>query len=215
MSYKYILFDLDGTLTESGPGIKNGFEYAIKKMGGEVKDRSELQQFIGPPLDESFGNILGYSKEDTEKAIGFFREYYFEMGGITECNVFPGVIDLLSELKKRGFFLIVATSKLARGADIVLDHFDLKRFFDFVACTNDGSIKTKTEVMKHALDSCNITDPAEALMVGDRHYDIDSARELGLDSVGVLYGYGSREELESAGATYIAEQAEDIIKIVV
>ncbi|MBR4183981.1 MAG: HAD-IA family hydrolase [Lachnospiraceae bacterium] len=213
MSYRYILFDLDGTLTESGPGIKNGFEYAIKKMGGEVEDRSTLERFIGPPLEESFGNMLGYTGEDIQKGISFFREYYFNMGGITECNVYPGVIELLEELKKKELFLIVATSKLARGADIVLDHFDLKKYFDFVACTNDKEIKTKTEVIQHALKSCHIDDPKTALMVGDRHFDVDSAVELGLDSVGVLYGYGSRDELEKAGATYIAGSPRDILKL--
>ena len=213
MRYKYILFDLDGTLTDSGPGIKNGFEYAIEKMGGKVDDRSQLGQFIGPPLTESFGKILGYSEADTEKAILFFREYYFGMGGITESEVYPGIIELLTELKTRGYFLIVATSKLARGADFVLDHFDLKKYFDFVACTNDGDILTKTDVIKHALKSFNITDPKEALMIGDRHYDIDSASELGLDSVGVLYGYGNRAEFEKAGATYIVATPAEVLDI--
>ena len=214
MRYKYIMFDLDGTLNDSGPGIKKGFEFAIKKMGGEVRDEAWLGQFIGPPLEESFGDILGYKGDDIQKGIRFFREYYFEMGGITDCMIYPGIIELLEELKSRGYVLIVATSKLDRGADIVLSHFDLKKYFDLVACTNDGTIRTKTDVIKHALDTFGIKDPGEALMVGDRHYDIDSASELGLDSVGVLFGYGSREELESAGATYIVEQPKDILDIV-
>ena len=214
MSYRYVLFDLDGTLTDSGPGIMNGFDYTIEKMGGTEEDRKDLRRFIGPPLEESFGKILGYSPENVEKAIKIYREYYFEKGGITENSVYPGIPDLLKSLKDLGLHLIVATSKAQRGADFVMDHYGLSGYFDLVSSANYTDKKTKTDVIRYAMEKSDIKDPKSAVMIGDRHYDITSAKEFGLDSIGVLYGYGSREEFESAGATYIAETPDDILKII-
>ncbi|WP_026523824.1 HAD-IA family hydrolase [Butyrivibrio sp. MB2005] len=213
-NYSVLLFDLDGTLTDSGPGIINSFEYAIRKMGNDVPDKSQLRRFVGPPLEESFGKILGYSPEDTQKAIVYYREAYFEQGGVLENEVYPGIIELLDALKDHGKRLVIATSKSVKGTDIVLDHFDLRKYFEFVARPNGEDVITKTDVIDHALEQCGVTDKANALMIGDRHYDISAAKTVGIDSVGVLWGYGSREELETAGATYIVEKAEEVLSIV-
>lgn len=214
MHYTHILFDLDGTLTDSGPGIMNGFEYAITQMGGSVEDRSQLRKFVGPPLEESFGKILGYSPEDTVKAIATYREYYFQKGGVLENEVYPGVVNLLEDIKSMGLHAAVATSKFEKGTMIVLNHFDLTKYFDFIGCGNDTDRKAKKDIIGYVIKESGITDLSKVLMVGDRHYDIDAAREVGIDSVGVLYGYGSEEEFKNAGATYIAATAEDIKNII-
>lgn len=213
-NYEVILFDLDGTLTDSGPGIVNGFEYAITKMGGTVEDRSSLRRFVGPPLEESFGKILGYSKEDTQKAITIYREYYFGKGGIFENEVYPGVEDMLKELKQTGKKLAVATSKVLKGTILVLEHFGLNQYFNFISATNDVTVVTKEDVIRQALEHYGIEDTNKVLMVGDRKYDIEAANKIGIDSVGVLWGYGGREELETSGATYIVESPEEVLSLV-
>ena len=213
MNYSTILFDLDGTLTDSGPGIMNGFEYAIEKMGDTVEDKSTLRRFIGPPLEYSFGSLLGYSEEDTKKAITLYREYYFGNGGVMENEVYPGIEELLSALKKSGKKLAVATSKSEKGTNIVLEHFGLKKYFDVVATSNDTDRRTKADVIRFALDSLGIPDKRNALMVGDRNQDINAANEIGLDSLGVLWGYGDTEELKEAGATFIVEKPSDILNL--
>ena len=208
--YKYILFDLDGTLTDSVQVVVNGFSYVIKKMGRQVPDEKQLRKFVGPPLIVSFGQHLGYPQAEAEKAVEMFREYYNEMGGALQNVVYPGIEKLLTELNAAGKTLIVATSKGTRAANIVLDHFDLTKQFAFVATADDIIRPRKVDVIRYALESCGVTDLAKAVMVGDREHDVLAANEVGLDSVGVLYGYGSREELTAAGATYLAESAADV-----
>lgn len=214
-SYEYILFDLDGTLTDSGPGIMNAFAYAIEKMGGQVSDRDQLRAFVGPPLSVSFGKILGYSPEDTERSIVLYREYYNGMGGALENNVYPGIRQLLADLKNRGKKLIVATSKGSRAANLVLEHFGLDVYFDFVATWDDQKRTSKSVIIRYALEQCGITDLTQAVMVGDRESDITAAAYAGIDSIGVLYGYGDLDELTAAGASYIAENVSDIYPLVI
>lgn len=209
-NYDYILFDLDGTLTDSGPGILKAFAYAIKNMGRPPLPPEQLRCFIGPPLKVTFGQTLGYSPEDTEKAIGFYREYYNEMGGVFENEVYPGIRALLTALKNESKTLMIATSKGVHGATTVLEHFNLRRYFDFVSAAENQDRAQKTERIRCALEQCGVTDKSLAVMVGDRENDISSAKEIGIDSIGVLYGYGDREELMSAGATYLAENAEAV-----
>lgn len=209
--YSAILFDLDGTLTDSGPGVMHGFEYAIRKMGREVPDEEQLRRFMGPPLQESFGQMLGYSDEDTARAIALYREYYFSRGGIRENTVYPGVEKLLADLRKRGKTLAVATSKSTDGAEAVLEQFGLRKYFDLVAAAEEPDRITKEDVLQYACDRFGIR-PESAVMIGDRHYDIRAAKEFGFGAVGVLWGYGSREELEQAGADHIAEKPEDILE---
>lgn len=206
--YLYILFDLDGTLTDSGPGIMNGYEYALGRMGVEIPDRAFLRQFVGPPLGESWEKKLGFSPEDVQRGIAFYREYYAEKG-VYENEVYPGVKDLLSDLRSCGKKMYIATTKAEPMAKVVVDHFGLAEFFEeVVASTSDR--KTKIDVLRYVTEKCGIADLSKTVMVGDRHYDITGAGHFGLDSVGVLYGYGDRMELEEAGATYIAETVPDI-----
>ncbi len=210
--YTTILFDLDGTLTDSGTGIMHAFEYAIHEMGDEVPDKLLLTKFVGPPLEDSFRHTLGYSEEDTKKAIAHYREYYFGNGGVFENEVYTGVEEVLAKLKKSGKQLAVATSKNERGTKLVLEHFGLNKYFDVVAASNDGDRKTKADVIRYALSQCH-SNNRDVIMVGDRNHDIKGANEVGIDSVGVLWGYGDRKELETAGATFIIEKPEDILKV--
>ena len=214
-TYSYILFDLDGTLTDSGPGIMNGFAYAIEKMGGQVTDRELLRKFVGPTLKDSFGRVLGYSPQDTDKAIKLYREYYNTLGGVLENSVYPGIEQLLADLQAEGKKLIVATSKNSRPTNTVLEHFGLKKYFEYIATADDNIRPQKADVIRYIFEQCKITDKSQVVMVGDRENDIMAAREVGIDSIGVLYGYGDKEELTTTGATYLAENASDIKSLVI
>mgnify|MGYP000453762557 CR=1 FL=1 len=210
MSFKYILLDLDGTLTDPAIGITNSIMYALEKFGIRVNDRSELYSFIGPPLQESFMRFFGFSEADAVRAVEYYREYYRDKG-IFENLVYDGVEDLLQLLKEKGRTVILATSKPELFARQILEHFDLAEYFDFVAGSElDGRRVHKDEVIRYALDACKISDLAKAIMIGDREYDIIGARKIGIKSLGVLYGYGDRKELEVAGADYILDTVAEL-----
>ncbi len=211
-NYETVLFDLDGTLTDPGEGVTNSVAYALEKFGISVSDKRELYRFIGPPLLYSFENFYGFSESDAKKALGYYREYYSKTG-IFQNAIYDGIKELLSDLKKSGKKLVVATSKPEHFAKIVLEHFDILKYFDFLGGASlDESRSEKNEVMEYAVKTCNI-DTSRAIMIGDRHFDIDGAKLFGMDSIGVLFGYGTREELEKSGATYIADSADEIRKI--
>lgn len=213
-NYEVVLFDLDGTLTDSGIGIKNSVEYALSKFNIEVKDREELNKFIGPPLQDSFIEYYGFSQEKAKKAVDYYREYYNEKG-IFENLVYDGIEGLLNKLKNAEKTLIVATSKPEVFAKRILEHFHIAKYFTYIAGADlEGKRSKKDEVIKYALKSCNISDYSKVVMVGDREHDILGAEKIGIDSIGVLFGYGDYEELENAGADYIADKAEDIYSIV-
>lgn len=210
--YNTILFDLDGTLTDPGLGITNSVWHALKKYNIAVEDREELYCFIGPPLIDSFVKYYGFTEEQAREAVGYYREYFTDKG-MFENVAYDGVEELLKELKEAGKRLIVATSKPEIFAKQILIHFGLAQYFDFIAGSNlDETRVKKAEVIAYALDSCKITELSEAVMVGDREHDVIGAKTVGIDCIGVLYGYGSREELEQAGADMIAGTVEDIGK---
>lgn len=212
--YDVILFDLDGTLTDPGIGITNSVMHALKKYGIEVEDRKSLYKFIGPPLIDSFEKYFDFSHEEAVKSVDYYREYYADKG-IYENEVYKGIDRLLENLNKNGKKIILATSKPELFAREILRHFGLDKYFLFAAgSTMDETRTNKAEVIEYALAECGITDKSSVVMVGDREHDIIGANKNGIDSIGVLFGYGSRKELESAGATYIAETVEDIEKFI-
>lgn len=213
MDKKYILFDLDGTLTDPAEGITNSVQYALAKFGITVKNKSELNKFIGPPLKASFEKYYGFTEEQAVCAIEYLREYYKDKG-IFENYVYEGLEVLLKQLKDNGKILIVATSKPTVFATQILEHFDLAKYFDFIAGSElDGTRVKKDEVIAFALGECGVTDFSQAVMVGDRKYDILGAKHTGICSVGVLYGYGDLPELQTAGADYIAEDISALTKL--
>ena len=209
--YKYILFDLDGTLTNPGVGITNSVMYALRKFNIDVTDRTSLYKFIGPPLRESFETFYGFSSEESELAVKYYREYYSERG-LYENEVYDGIENLLIELKKQGKILIVATSKPEAFAVRILEYFKLHEYFEFTAgATMDNTRNEKADIIKYALQSCHIVGKSSVVMVGDRKHDVLGAKENGLDSIGVLFGYGNYDELKNAGATFIAEKPGDVL----
>ena len=212
--FQNILFDLDGTLTDPGLGITNSVMHALRKHQIEVADRRELYAFIGPPLKDSFMKYYGFSEEDAVRAIDEYREY-FRPRGIYENEVYPGVPELLQTLKENGRRLILATSKPDEFSIEIMKHFGLYEYFDFFSCATMNEKKvTKPEIIQYALDELKITDLDSCVMIGDREHDILGAKAAGIRSIGVLYGYGSREELEQAGATYISETVRGILDYV-
>lgn len=205
MAHKYIFFDLDGTLTDSKEGIVNSICYALERYNIKVEERSMLYSFLGPPLKDSFMKYFGFEPEKANEAVAVYREY-FSVKGLFENKVYEGIKELLEELKAGGRTLAVATSKPELFTNRILEHFNLREYFDFVAgATMDENRTKKGDIIKYALESMNIHDKSQVIMVGDRHHDIDGAYENSLESIGVLYGYGSLQELENAKATYIVE----------
>ena len=211
---KYALFDLDGTLTDPGLGITNSVMYALRKFGIEVSDRRILYRFIGPPLTDSFEEYYGFSKEDSLLALKYYREYFREKG-IFENTPYEGVSEMLADLRSHGVRLAVATSKPEEFAVRILKHFELFDFFDLVAgATMDETRNRKEDIIRYALEISGAANEAQAVMVGDRLHDIEGAKKNGLLSIGVLYGYGSREELTSAGADMLAETPSDVAELI-
>lgn len=214
MGYRYYLFDLDGTLTDPGIGITNSVMYALEKYGIHIEDRTELYSFIGPPLGESFRRQFGFSEEQARRAVEYYREY-FRPKGIFENVVYEGIPELLQRLRENRVTVALATSKPYEFAVRILEHFDLARYFDFVGgATMDGRISRKTDVIAHLLEEFGNVDKASVLMIGDRAQDIEGAKANGLHSAGVLWGYGSAEELQGAGADYLAAEPEELLRIV-
>lgn len=205
MNKQFILFDLDGTLTDPKAGITKAVQYALRKSGIEVENPDALTMFIGPPLRDSYREYYGFSDQEAEDAVIKYREYFSETG-IFENELYAGIDAMLRALRKEGKTLAVATSKPTVFAERILRHFGLDTYFSFVAGSElDGSRSQKSEVIQYALEHLAGAAPERTVMVGDREYDILGARGAGIDSVGVLYGYGSLCELTAAKATHIAE----------
>lgn len=212
--YNIVLFDLDGTLTDPGEGITNSVAYALKKFKISVHDKTQLYSFIGPPLIDSFMKYYGMNRQDSQQAVDYYREYFRDKG-IFENIVYDDIPQLLSEIQKSGRKIALATSKPEEFAKRILEHFNLTKYFDFIGgATMDETRSKKADVIKYVIESLSINDLSNVIMIGDSNHDIDGANQNGLDSIGVLYGYGNRAELESAGATYIAEKTNDIIKFI-
>lgn len=208
--YRTVFFDLDGTITESGIGITRSVAYALRKYGIEEQDQQKLDLFIGPPLIDSFMNHYGFSKEQAVEAVAHYREYY-AVTGIFENRVYDGVVELLEKLNDAGIRCVLATSKPEHYALQILDHFDLSRFFALAAgATMDERRTNKTDVLAYAMEKAGCQPDGSAVMVGDRSHDVLGAQRNGLPCIGVLYGYGSREELTTAGALALAETPKEL-----
>lgn len=210
MDKKYILFDLDGTLTDPKEGITKSVEYVLNSHGILVDDLDKLCPFIGPPLQEGFMEFYGFPQDKAREAVFKYREY-FSVKGWKENKKYEGIDKVLLSLKNQGKLLFVATSKPENMAVKILDYFGLSSFFEFIGGADMEETRVKkADVIRYVLETTGITDVSQAVMIGDREHDIIGAREVGMASVGVLYGYGSRKELEEAGADYIAENLEQL-----
>ncbi len=210
---KALFFDLDGTLTDSRPGIFRCIEYALEKMQVPTPPESELQACLGPPLQESFARLLNTENlRDIDKAVQLYRDR-FEVKGIYENAVYPDIESTLMALQKR-FRLYVVTSKPEKYAVKIIAHFSLDSFFQQVyGSYPDGRLANKTDLIKHVLSSEALAAEA-AIMIGDRHHDISGARNNGVTSIGAAYGYGSVEELNAAGANKISHSPKQLVEII-
>ena len=212
--YNYILFDLDGTVSDTGEGIYNGVKYALEKYGITENNETTLNGFIGPPLVDSFMKYYSFSQEKALQAVEYYREFY-KSKGIYQNTLYEGISNLIKTLKQQGKTVILATSKPQFFAEIILKQYDLLKYFDcVVGATFDDSLNYKSDVIRVALENSGVTDKSMAIMIGDRHYDIEGAKENNIDSIGVIYGYGDLEELKNADANYIAENTQDILNII-
>ena len=208
MKQKHILFDLDGTIVRSDPGITRGVQKSLEQFG--IYEESEnLKKFVGPPLVESYTKLYGLSLLQYEKALEIFHDYY-RGTGIFECELYGGIEEMLKALSK-DYRLYIATSKPEKEARRVIEHFGLDKYFTFVG-GSDGDFNTKRStkaaVIEYVLKSNNIEDKTAAIMVGDKIHDIVGANTVGLKSIGILYGYGSMEEFDKAN--YIVRTVDDL-----
>lgn len=212
--YQTILFDLDGTLTDSGLGITKAVQYALARMGCQVPERESLFCFIGPPLHSSFQKYYGMDEAQSVEAVHQFRVYYNEMGGILENEVYAGIRELLFGLKTAGKRLVIATSKPDAAAKRVMHHFGLDEFVpDIVGGTDEADRNTKGKVIAWVLREFGI-DPSAAIMVGDREHDVHGAAENGIPCIGITWGYGDRQELEGAGALAVFDTPAELLDFV-
>lgn len=209
MKYETLLFDLDGTLTESGTGIINAVKYALSQYGIEENNSETLNRFIGPPLYRTFSEVYGFTEEKSLEAVTKYREYY-STKGLFENELYEGISELIPDLKNAGYKLVLATAKPEMFTFKIMDHFGLDKYFDFMAGAVDSeNRREKHEIIEYALH--NIEAKKEnCIMIGDRMHDIDGAKANNIDSMAVLYGYGNREEHEKHGAKYIVETVEDL-----
>lgn len=213
--YQYILFDLDGTLTDSREGITKSVQYALDKMGIHEPDLKPLERFIGPPLYDEFRRSYGFDDAEAKQAIDFYRER-FGVVGWKENLLYDGIPELLKALTEAGKTLSTASSKPAFFVDKIVKYFDIEQFFTVVSgATLDGSIGTKTQVVQQALERLNVQDRSQAVLIGDRLHDAEGARACGIDCIGVTFGFGSREELESAGVNHVVDRVDELLPLLV
>ena len=205
-NFDTLLFDLDGTLTDSTEGIVRCLEYALERMGFDIPE--DTNKFLGPPLYRSFAEFCGMNEELVNEAVRIFRERYSTVG-LFENRVYEGVPEMLKRLRDGGKRIMVATSKPEVYAVRIFDRFGLSQFFEIVGGANiNGTRNDKDEVIEYVLEKAGISDRSSVLMIGDRRQDVIGAHKTGLKCMGILWGFGSIEELTEAGADFIAETPE-------
>ena len=211
--FDLVIFDLDGTLTDSRVGITKSVSYALDRMGIKPPSLKELEHFIGPPLMDTFMGHYKFSKSESEKAVNLFRERYSEKG-LYENIPFHNINTLLSSLKKSGIKLAVATSKPQHFSEKILDHFLLSQYFnEIIGSSLDNSFSHKNEIIAETLKRFPEVSKEKTVMVGDRKFDIEGARENGIFSIGVKYGFADPGEIDAACPQFQADNVEDLFKI--
>ncbi len=209
--YHYCFFDLDGTLTDSAPGIIASVRYAMQQLGKEIEAERDLTCFIGPPLLYGFSNFMGLSQEDSVRAVTFYRENY-RAGAMLDCRIYDGVQELLTELNTRDVTCVLATCKPREYATRILEHYGLLRYFAMVSGPElDGTRNEKHEVIAYAIEQLGISSPRDVLMVGDRRDDVVGARCNQVDCLGVRWGFGTEKELTEAGALAVLSSPAEIL----
>lgn len=211
--YDAVFFDFDGTIADTGVGIFNSVRFAVAAMGFDPLPEDRLRTFIGPPVFDSFKRELDMTDKQSEKAVEKYRENYIR-SGIYQLEMYPGIETLIKELKKSGIKIAIASSKPEKFVIKVIDYLKISHLIDFIAAPeSDNAPEGKAVLVERAVKHFGV-EKSKALMIGDRYFDIDGANGAGVESIGVTFGYGSEEELRSAGATYLADSADDIRKLI-
>jgi phosphoglycolate phosphatase len=210
---KTVLFDLDGTITDSCRGIYNSIKYALDKMGKPIPPDEELRVFIGPPIVDGFMMVSDMSVEQAKQAVEIYREYYSPIGCL-ECDVYRGIPEVMATLKERGFKVGIATSKPAFFTEKILKEFKLDKYVDYLSgATLDGTLSKKEDIVRVAIEKLE-SDTNTTVLVGDRHYDVIGAAKNKIKCIGALWGFGSEAELKESGAAHIAKEPLDLLEII-
>ena len=210
LDYSVILFDLDGTVVDSLEGILNAMNYSFKKMGMATLTQQELLPFIGPPIVHTLQQHFGMDLETANQGLAYYHEYY-RVDGWKECSLYDGMAQLFESLKAKGKKLGLATNKPQYYASQILEHQKVAQFFDYIGGTNvEKGIVNKTLVIQDCLEVLGITDKSSAVMVGDRHFDVEGALGAGIKTIGITYGYGDRKELADCGAMVVVDTAQEV-----
>ena len=213
MKYDAVLLDFDGTIADTGEGIYDSVRYAVRAMGFDPLPEEVMHTFIGPPVFSSFKRALNLSDEDSAKAVEKYRESYMN-GGIYRLSFYDGMEKLLNDIKKSGIKLAVASSKPENFIIEILKYLKISDLFDFISAPeSDKAPESKTALVERAVKALGI-DKSKAVMIGDRYFDIEGAKEAKVYSIGVTFGFGDRNELINSGADYIADSTEDIRRII-
>ena len=209
---KIVLFDLDGTITDSSEGIVNSIKYALSRLGFEDEPVEKIKQFIGPPLQQTFK--INYGIDDYQNAVSIYREYY-AVKGIYENRLYDGIVDVLEKLKAEGYIIGLATGKPTHYSHIILKHFKIDHFFDAVAGSNmDGTRGEKPEIIRDVLSELNYNkDLHSVVMIGDRKHDVHGATHHNIDCIGVSYGYAENDELTLAGAKHVIDKPSQLLEL--
>lgn len=210
---QHFIFDLDGTISNPEKGIVNGYKYSFEQLNIPLPSHAELLQLIGPPLRNVFQDMYGFSEADTTRAIEVYREYYNHQGGLYENELFVGIDELFSSLNKKNKTLHVATFKGA-AVDIILNHFNIFHHFKQILFYNEAiNMITKEKMIEFIMKQENVSDKNEVVMIGDRKHDLLAAKNVGVKSVGVLYGFGSKEEINACAPDFIAKDVKELYAI--
>ena len=208
--YKHVIFDMDGTLTDSKPGIINAAIYASKEMGVKDIPVEQLNNLIGIPLQDYFKIIYGYNNVQVDEAVYHFRKYYGEKG-VYENKVYPGIMELFNELFNSKIKIYISTAKYEKYAKVVIRHFNFERYLtDMIGADAAGLHATKTELASVIIKRNNITGLTNTVTVGDKYMDMQAGKDNDIDTIGVTYGFGSREELENENPTYIVDTTNEL-----
>lgn len=211
--YDYILFDLDGTITDSKPGIIRCIKFALDAKGISYEP-SVLDKMVGPPFRVSMHDYLGLETDVIEELISLYRGEY-EVGGWRECRIYPHVVEMFEALKAEGKRLAVATSKPIKFTSLMMDGLGLRKYFDFIGgASSDSSKEAKCDVIELVLENLKVKDRSRVLMVGDRLFDIEGAHKCGIDCAAVMWGYGDRDEFKKYGADYIVDTPKDTVSLI-
>lgn len=214
MTYSTILFDVDGTLCDPGKSMIECARYALSKFDIHETDEANLRRLIGPPLEHAFRDYYGFDELQADQAVTHFRDM-MQREGIQFYEAYPGIPELLNELKQSDRRLAVVTSKIDHIATETLAKTRLIDYFEFITAQQPNVVVDKEEILSKALSKLNVTDTASVVMIGDRRHDVEAAKTHGIDSIGVLWGYGDQEELENEGATYIVADTYELKQLLI